>query len=121
MIHDRLIPALEAETDGALRTVATYSEAGYDLHHLREDVENVYSTEEIDAVYEDLLLDNMNRAYLERLFHAGRLECTVLGFEDAVMLHFSGEVHSGLFVSVDRVPDIEVLSIIETCKDALPA
>ena len=68
-----LVRALRDEVDDTLRSVAVYDEEGYEIEYMREDVEGAYSTDEIEEVYDDLVIQGLSREFLEQLFHAGDL------------------------------------------------
>lgn len=118
-VHDDLVADLHAEVGDALRSVATYDEGGYEFHHLRADVEAAYSEADIQAVYEDLVIQGISREYMEDLFHAGGLRCSIYGFDDAAMFHFIGEGYTGLFVSMDADVELNLDAIISTAKGAI--
>jgi len=116
-----LVRALRDEVDDALRSVAVYDEEGYEIEYIREDVEGAYSTDEIEEVYDDLVIQGLSREFLEQLFHAGDLQCSMYGFEEATMFHFTGGEYTGLFVSMDRTAGMDLDAIISTCKAAVEA
>jgi len=118
-LDDDLVGDLQAHVGDALRAVATYDECGYHFLHLRPDVEQSYSAGEIQAVYEDLVIQGLSREYMEGLFHAGGLRCSIYGFDDASMFHFIEEGYAGLFVSIDADVELNLDTIISTCKDAI--
>lgn len=114
-----LVRSIYEEVGNALRSVGRHTESGYDLVYIRDDVEAIYSTDEIDEVFDDLKLQALNRDYVEGLFNAGTLECTIFGFESAIMFHFVDEDQTGLWVTVDRSAPITLDSIIASCQTEL--
>lgn len=103
----------------ALRAVGSYGEDERKLQYLRDDIAESYSESEINSVIDEYVLTGIGQAYLEGVFHAGRLDCTILGFEEAVMFHFVTNGTSGRFVSVDRIDDIDLDEFISACKAAI--
>ena len=114
---DRLVERLREEAGENLRTVTTYREETYELLFMRENVDAIYSTEEIDVIFEEIRLEGWGRERLEDLFNAGSLECSVYGFEKAMMLHFVKNGFSGVFITYDRNAGIDTESFIRVCEN----
>lgn len=111
--------AAEAIVGGALRAVAAYDERDYELEYIRDDVGRRYSAAELEAVFEELALAGRDRDYLEGIFHAGRIECSILGFEDALMFHFVTDGGAGRLVTVDRDVEFDLDEFVEACRAAI--
>lgn len=118
-IRPDLPEALGDTVGDSLRVVATHEERDYEFHFRRQDVSDRYTAEEFQRIFDDLVLEGMEREYFEQLFHVGPLECGAWGFRDAVILYFPAESHSGLVVSVDRDGPIDIDGITRTCKDGV--
>lgn len=103
----------------SLRSLTSYTEREYELHYIREDIRDRYTEEEIGRVFDDLVLSGLSRDYLEEIFHAGRIECTIYGFEEAAMFHFVTNETSGVFLSFDRDTEVNLDSFIGDCKEHL--
>lgn len=116
---DALVDELQTEVGEALRTVATYDSGGYEIHHIRDDVDTEYSEEEIDAIYRQVEIEGMGYDYFEQLFHTGEFGHAVYGFETALMIQLPGGVFTGLFVTVDNDDDVDPDSIVRTCATAI--
>lgn len=116
-----IVSTLQDEVGDALRSVAVYDENGYEFEFIRDDVEGTYTIEEIEKVYDDLVIQGLSREFLEQLFHAGQLQCSMYGFEEATMFHFTGGDYSGLFVSIDRTRGLDLDAFISACKGAIEA
>lgn len=99
--------------------MAAYDARDYELLYLRDDVARRYSEAELEAVFEELALSGRDRDYLEGIFHAGRIECSIVGFEDAIVFHFATDDGSGRFVTVDRGVAFELGDFIEACGAAI--
>lgn len=69
-------------------------------------------------MFEELTLSRLGRDYLECIFNAGRIECMILGFEEAATFHFVTAPVSGRFVTVDRNVDLNLDEFISACKAA---
>lgn len=96
-----LVDDLRELVGDALRVVATYEQDEYEIHYVREDVEDLVSAKDIERIHREMVLEGFSREYLEDLFGAGDLECTVFGFRETVAMHFAGPDHRGLYVAVD--------------------
>lgn len=55
----RLAQYLQANTDGRLRSVVHYTPDDYELVYLRDDVEELYSGEELESVADQLRIENL--------------------------------------------------------------
>jgi hypothetical protein len=113
--RDALLEALEAKAGDALRVVATYDREGYEAFHVRDDAAARVS-ERADAVHDELVLQGIGRDYLEDLFHAGDLQCSMHRFDELTAFHFTAQEYTGLFVSVDSGADVPLATFSEVCK-----
>lgn len=116
MGRESLVDALQDEAGLALRSVTYYDEESYEMLFLRDDVETIYSSEELDDVFNDLRLEGWGRERLKDLFNAGDLECSIYGFEDAMMFHFVTNDFTGVFLTYDRGATVDVEEFITVCK-----
>lgn len=110
---------LQEDVGDALRVVATHDGQEYEFQYRRQDITEGYTPDEFQRIFDDLILEGMEREYFEQLFHVGALECGAWGFEEAAIFYFPAEDYSGLVVSVDRDGPIDIDGLIETCKDAV--
>lgn len=111
-----LVAQIREEIGDDLRAVATYEEREYDLVYERADVAE--KPRAIDRIHEELILEGMGTEYLEDVFNAGRLNCTMHSFEEALCFHFLRGSMRGLFVSVDPDALIPVERFISICRNA---
>lgn len=114
-----LVNNLKDEAGAALRSVTTYDEDSYDQLYLRENVNAIYSPEEFDDIFSDLRMEGWGRESLEELFNAGKLTCSIYGFEDAMMFHFVRNGFEGVLVTYDRGADVDVEEFMAVCKRQL--
>jgi hypothetical protein len=113
--REALLDALQAQAGEALRVVATYDRDGYDAFYVRDDAAARVS-ERADDVHEELVLQGIGRDYLEDLFDAGDLSCSMHRFEEVTAFHFAADEYTGLFVSVDSEAEVELAAFSETCE-----
>lgn len=116
MSRGNLVDALRKEAGDALRSVGEYDRQEKEILYILEDVETIYSQEEVDNIFDDLALQGLSRRHLEDLFDAGSLTCAMFKFDDALMFHFPETDYTGLFVTVDTGSDLDLESFVETCK-----
>lgn len=114
-----LVTALEAEVGDRLRVVGEYSDEGYDIHYVRDDVRPKVEEMDVDRIHQELVLQGLGREHLEDLFDAGNLQCSVHRFDEMTACHFLQTETTGKYVSVDSDATIEFRSFVETCKEHL--
>lgn len=110
---------LQEEVDDALRSVVTYEDREYDFHHLRQNIQQIYTRERVEEILNELIVQQKATGQLESLFHAGELECAIYSFEKAVMFHFPVSERVGLFISIDRDAELELNSIVSMASAAI--
>lgn len=115
-VDDPLVQKLQAEAGDALRSVTQYGETDYEMLYLRENVDRIYTSEEIEEIFEDLRLEGWGRETLEDLFNAGHLECSIYGFDQAMMFHFVSNGFEGALVTYDRGAGVDTEEFIQACK-----
>lgn len=107
---------LQDVVGASLRVVATHAQQDYVFHYQREDVRAGYTEEEFQRIFDDLVLEGIEREYFEQLFHVGELDCGAWGFEEAAIFYFPSVEYAGLVVSVDRDGPVDIDELIEVCK-----
>lgn len=110
----QVVDVAHAAAGDALRSVAEYREADYELYFVRDDLD--LAVIDVDEIHQNLVLDGMGREYLEELFDAGDLQCTMHQFDEAQMFHFVFPHNGGLFVSVGADGDVPVRDLVDGCK-----
>lgn len=95
-----------------LRAVATYDLDEYEVQFCRRDVEAGYTGDTADALFEDVVLRELSRDYVQSLFDAGELDATVHSFEDAIVCQFFGP-GTGVLVSFDATADVRLREFLE--------
>lgn len=109
-----VVETARAVAGGSLRSVAEYREKEYIVYYVREDVDR--KDLDVDKIHQNLVLDGIGREFLEDLFDAGDLQCTIHQFDEALMLHFAFPENSGLFVSVDADETVAIRELVDVCK-----
>jgi hypothetical protein len=125
MAGDRDGDGLQAQlVDGigdGLRTAALFDPDSYDVLFVRDDVADAYPQGTAEEIHREQLFAAMHKDYREQLFHAaGALDSTVHLFDDVVIFRIlNGD--SGLFLSVDRTPSLDVDGVCAFCRDVVDA
>ena len=107
------VPTLRDVAGEALRAVAAYDRDGLELRYERDDVSQKETA--IDRIHEELVLQELGREYLERLFGVGRWHCTMHRFDRATCVHYAEGEFSGVFVSVDSGADVDLERLADAC------
>lgn len=95
-----------------VRAVATYGPDEYEVLFCRRDVEAEYTGDGADVLFEDVLLQELSRDYVQSLFDAGELDATVHSFEDAIVCQFFGP-GAGVLVTYDATADVRLREFLE--------
>ncbi|GAB6859932.1 hypothetical protein ACFR97_03225 [Haloplanus litoreus] len=111
----QLVDRLDDVAGRGLRAVARYERDGITVTYERDDVSEKATV--IDRIHDELVLQELGREYLERLFQVGRWHCTMHRFEEAVCIHYTHGEFSGTFVSVDSGTDVDLDRVAEICHE----
>ena len=109
-----VVESARAVAGDSLRSVAEYRETEYALYHVRDDVDR--KNLDVDKIHQNLVLDGIGREFLEDLFNAGDLNCTMHQFDEALMFHFAFPDNAGLFVSVDANSSVAIRELVDVCN-----
>lgn len=94
-----LVEDLEGWFGDRLRVVGVYDAEGYEVPFWDERARASVTDEQVEALYEDLLLRELDWEFLEDLFEAGSLTCSIHRFEGVTAFHAPGPGKRGLYVS----------------------
>ncbi|MFC7234459.1 hypothetical protein [Halosegnis marinus] len=105
-----LVEALRERYDGSLLAVATYSADGYTLHFTADRVEENYSALDIEAIYDDVVLQDIAQPFQEQLFgDMGDIRGKLRLFENGTVAHFwPSEEREGAFVAFRPDADLRL-------------
>lgn len=115
----RLTDFLENRAGDHLRSVLRYDADEKNVVHVRDDVADEYSDDEVAAVMQDLRLEAIEKSYQENLYDHGGLNCTVRCFDDAIELHFPRDETAGTVVALDADVLEAEATFVGECMDAL--
>jgi len=114
----KLVAGLRSIAGEELRSVAVYDEDGYEFLYLRDELDD-RATAISDEIYQNLVLEGIGKEYLEELFDAGTLCCTLHEFETLRSYHFVTKQFEGLFISVDTESQVRSAAVREIVDDTL--
>jgi hypothetical protein len=99
--------------------VATYTKDTYKVHYLSPSVEERYTEEEVERIHEDVVLQDIERSYQERMLKGmGEIEGKVRMFEDGIVAHFyEVDKDMGFFISVDDSISPRVKTLYEIAEE----
>jgi len=107
-----LVEALRDRVGDSLRIVGHHTADEWTLDYARPDIEDAYDDGDIDAIAEELALNELERDYHERLYDLGDQRATVRLFEEGSIVHVPTAHASGSLVSVDDDADVNARDII---------
>lgn len=99
----RLTEFLQEEVGDQLRSVIAYSEEGYNIVFLRDDLQGVYTDEDLDQIMESSRLEAFERPLILDSYaddHGG-LTCQVKCFEHAVEVNIILTEFAGIAIGMD--------------------
>ncbi len=99
----RLENFFEQRTDGNLRSIVKYEEDTYEIVHLRDDVAEQYTTDELESAIDDSRMESLTAPIYENTFSEdhGQLTCLVQCFENVIEMNFVLEDGVGAAVALD--------------------
>lgn len=99
----RLEDFFEQRTDGKLRSIVKYEEDSFEIVHLRDDVADQYTEEEIKDAIDDFRMDSLTAPIYKNTFSEdhGELTCLVQCFEDVIEMNFVLSDGVGAAVALD--------------------
>jgi hypothetical protein len=110
-----LVERLDRVAGPTLGTVDRYGDGG--IEAVYEGVDISQKERVIDNSYQELVLQELGRTYLEHPFQVGRRHCTMRRFERAVCIHHARGKFSGTLVSVDTGADANPDRLADICHE----
>jgi hypothetical protein len=116
---ESIVSELRERYPGSVRAVATYDQDSYTVEYSGEGVDEEYSSEDVENIYDDVVLQDVGSVFHETLFHdMGEVRGKIRIFEDGTVAHFwptDGE--DGLFVSLDGEADPGIRTLYGIAED----
>lgn len=116
---EELLTRLQDACGGSIRAVATYNRDGYTIHYATEEIQSEYSEEDMDVIYDDVILEDVEQPLQEQLFDdMGTVEGKIKIFQDGTVAHFwPTEKKDGVFVSFAADADPGVRSLLRIVQE----
>lgn len=115
----KLVARLQAAHGDEVRAVASYDRESYDLHYIDSEARANYSPAEMDAIYDDVVLQDLNRPIHEDLFtDIGAVRGKIRLFENGTVAHFwpTGD-EDGVFVAFGPGADPGLRSLLNLVEE----
>lgn len=114
-----VVDRLTGKYGSALRAVATYDRDSYTLRYAGENVPEQYTPSDIEEIYEDLVVQDLNHGFQENLFNdMGEVRGKFRLFEDGTVAHFwPTSDDDGLFVALDETVDPGVRTLLSIAEE----
>jgi hypothetical protein len=115
---EQLLDRLQDLCGDSIRAVATYDRDGYTVHYATEEIIREYSEEDIDVIYDDVILEDVEQPLQEQLFDdMGTVEGKIKIFQDGTVAHFwPTEQKEGVFISFTANADPGVRSLLSIAQ-----
>ncbi|WP_436343109.1 DUF7522 family protein [Natronorubrum sp. FCH18a] len=110
---EELVTFIQQEAGTLVRSVAYFDEDKRELLYVRGDIEDLYSKNEIQTVFNDLSFDSLGKEHTEQMYVHGELNCIVRHFAEAIELHFPHGEKSGTAIALDPNAIKDLGSIIQ--------
>jgi hypothetical protein len=105
--------------DGSPRVIATYDREEYEVHHTEPDVDVKYSQNDIEDVYDELMMQEFTIPVEEDLFSdMGDVRGQFRLFEEGTVAHFwPSDDKQGVFVTFDSSADPSARTLLEVISE----
>lgn len=114
---EQLTTFLVDELDDDLRSVIHFAEDTFDLIHVRDDVRERYSDDDLEEVRQDLTFGSLAKPALEDVYVHGDLYCTVRCFENAIEMLFLQSDTEGIAVALEPAAFVAQRSFVGKCLE----
>ncbi|SEV97085.1 DUF7522 family protein [Halobacterium jilantaiense] len=111
-IATELVDALHDHVGDSLRTVGHHSADEWTFDYVRDELQDAYDEGDLDAIAEELALNELESDYQERLYELGDLGATVRLFDRGSVVHVPTAPATGYLVSLDDDADVNARDII---------
>jgi hypothetical protein len=114
-----IVTVLREEYGAAVRAVATYDRNSYTLRYAGDDVHEEYAPDDIEAIYEDIVFQELTHRFQEDLFDdMGGVRGKFRLFEEGTVAHFwPTSDDDGLFVALDETADPGARTLLDIAKE----
>lgn len=95
-----LVEYLSNRAGSHLRACAYYDETDYSILYLKDELDQQYTERELEKIA-DHMRQKVRRSRAERLFKMGEFRCSLLGYEDGLVLHFPQGGSKGTIITLE--------------------
>lgn len=110
---NKLVEFLDEQAGTYLRGALHYTSEDYSVLFLRDDIEDKYSTEELEGMCRYWRWRNNNRG--NNPFSLGNQHCTVEFYDGALMFHFTQSEDVGTVITLDPEAGRDIVTFITRC------
>lgn len=100
-------------TDHNPRVVAELQNVDFEIRHVRDDVAERYSNEDLDDAYQLLMANQVMCEDFKKLIRQQQCNAQTLFFEDVIVFIFHSERYSGILASFDYTEDFPVNNLVQ--------
>ncbi|MCD2203854.1 hypothetical protein [Halobacterium sp. KA-6] len=102
-VASQLKEFFEEHMDGELRSIVRYDLDEVDVEHIRDDVTDQYTEEELTKAIDESRLDSLHAPLYEHSFSKdhGDLQCMITCFEHVIEMNFAIDDGVGVAVAID--------------------
>ncbi|WP_207587129.1 hypothetical protein [Halomontanus rarus] len=114
-----LVTFMEDEASEYLRSVAHFDGKDRKVLYLEDDIEDQYSEDELEEVFDSLFFESFDRSHQEHMYPHGQLNCIVRCFDEALELHFPHSDTAGTAVALEPEATSDLEGLVDDCLNEL--
>ena len=118
-VASQLKEFFEEHMDGELRSIVRYDLDEVDVEHIRDDVTDQYTEEELTKAIDESRLDSLHAPLYEHSFSKdhGDLQCMITCFEHVIEMNFAIDDGVGVAVAIDAEAMDEAHGLISEARN----
>ena len=111
------ITTLQTFLGDDLHAFAAYDGEEIGNYYVHDDLEELLSEEDIDAIQQNTIFESIGSRGLESIYpEAGTLRATIHEFEGMIVINVLVADTEGVLLSVDADTDVQVRAIVDRCR-----
>ncbi|MDS0298130.1 hypothetical protein NDI76_05200 [Halogeometricum sp. S1BR25-6] len=99
------------------RVVADLRSVDWQIEYIRDDVERIYSDEDLDDAYKLIMANHVSGDDFKTLIGKRRFDAQTLFFEDVVVFFFPSDRYEGVFASFDYDGEFPVNELVRRVSE----
>ncbi|CDK38786.1 hypothetical protein [Halorubrum sp. AJ67] len=100
------------------RVVADLRSVSFEVEHVREDVEGVYSDRDLDEAYQLVMSNQITGDDFKELIGESRYNAQTLFFDDVIVFLFPADRYDAIFASFDYDGAFPVNELVDAVAEA---